>query len=69
MVLTLKVISRLVSAAMEDFKTNQQGAQNAYNSAERQFGLTNADINRQKVIDKANTDLRKREYQASIEFC
>lgn len=54
-------------AAMEDFKTNQQGAQNTFNSAQRQFGLTNADINRQKVIDKANSDLRKREYQASLQ--
>ena len=53
-------------AALQDFKTSQKAAQNAFDSSERDFGLTSKEITQKRVNAQTNKLIRRSEYKSSI---
>ena len=53
-------------AALQDFKTTQKAAQNAFDSSERDFGLTSKEISQKRINAQSNKLIRQSEYKNSI---
>ena len=53
-------------ASLQNFKTAQTAAQNAFDSSERDFGLANKEIEQKRINAKSNTLIRQSEYKNSV---